>query len=171
MKFLMERRLVYHLLTGSKTRHYRRHRPQRLRNLTGSEPDRHPDMATRKSEPLIEALRVDAAVMGEQFDQLAAAGAGLRQRPLHQLLADAAAAAIGGDADVLDQAARGALRAYSGQDAELQAADDRPALFRDHELQIRIALDPLERLEIARRQRLFGPLARGPERVVGQHAD
>src|SRR5215211_9454575 len=128
-------------------------------------------MAARKSEPLVKALRIDAAVMSQQFDQLAAACAGVSERPLHQLLADAAAAAIGGNADVLDQAARGALRAYSGQDAKLQAADDRPTLLRNHELQIRIARDPLERLDIARRQRRFEPLARGPEGVVGQHAN
>jgi len=56
------------------------------------------------------------------------------------------AAAVGGDADVLDQAARGALRAQSGQDAELQAAHNRPALFRDHEPDIRVAVERLERL-------------------------
>src|SRR5712671_4508176 len=91
--------------------------------------DRHPDVTALKSKPLIEPLRVDAGVMGEQLDQLAIPGARLRDRPLHELLADAAAAAIGGDADVLDQAARGPLRTQSWQDAKLQAADDRPALF------------------------------------------
>src|SRR6267142_2448275 len=104
-KIPMKRWLVYHLLTGSKTRDYRRLWRRQLRNLNAaSEPDRHPDMAARKSEPLVEALRIDAGMMGQQFDQLAAPCAGFRQRPPHQLLADAAAAAIGGDADVLDQA-------------------------------------------------------------------
>ena len=75
------------------------------------------------------------------------------------------------DADVLDQAARGALRTQSRQDAELQAADHRPALLRDHELDVRIAIDRLERLEIGFRQRFLDPLARAAERVVRQHAD
>ena len=77
---------------------------------------------------------------------------------------------MAGDADVLDQAARGALRAQPRQDAELQAADHRPALaFRDHQLDVRIALDPLERLEIGRRQRILDPLARAAKRIVRQH--
>src|SRR5258708_1320532 len=63
IKFRIKRRLVYHLLTGSKTRDYRRHWRQQLRNLNAaSEPDRHPDMAARKSEPLVEALRIDAGM-------------------------------------------------------------------------------------------------------------
>ena len=75
-----------------------------------------------------------------------------------------------GDAHVLDQAARGALRAQSRQDAELQAADDCAlAVFRDHELDVRIALDRLERLEIGWRQRILDPLARAAERIVRQH--
>src|ERR1700710_3141376 len=96
--------------------------------LIRSKPQRHPDMARLKSEPHVEALRVDAGVVREQLDQLAALAARLRDRALHQLLADAAAAAMRGDADVLDQAARGALRAQARQDAELQAPDNRTAL-------------------------------------------
>ena len=80
-------------------------------------------MARRKSQPRIESLGVDAGFVGEQFDHLAALAARFHDGPLHQLLADPAAAALGGDANVLDQAARGALRAQSRQDAELQAAD------------------------------------------------
>src|SRR5258708_31211695 len=85
----------------------------------------HADMAARKAEPLIEPLRVDAAMMGQQFDQFASPAPRFRHRPLHQLFADAAAAAVAGDADVLDQPARSALRAQSRQNAELQATDDR----------------------------------------------
>ena len=81
-------------------------------------------MAARKSEPLVEALCVDAGVMREQLDQLAAFTPRFADRPLHELFADAAAAPIGGDAHVLDQPARGALRAQARQNAELQAADD-----------------------------------------------
>ena len=45
--------------------------------------------------------------------------------------------------------ARGALRAQPRQDAQLQAADDSAlAVFGDHELDIRIALQRLECLEI-----------------------
>src|SRR5258708_1865220 len=102
-------------------------------------------MAARKAEPLVKPLRVDARVVGEQLDQLAAFGARLRNRPLHQLLADAAAAAIGGNAHIFDQAARGALRADPGQDTKLETADNRPTLFRHHELNIRVAVDGLER--------------------------
>src|SRR6266481_7747109 len=71
---------------------------------------RHSDMAARKSQPLIEALGVDAGVMRQKLDQLAALRARLSDRPLHHLFANAAAAAMRGDTDVLDQAARGALR-------------------------------------------------------------
>src|SRR5438034_11679120 len=77
--------------------------------LPVSKSQRHPDMARLKSQPRVESLRVDAAVMREQLDQLAALGARLRDGPLHQALSDAAAAAMRGDANILDQAARGAL--------------------------------------------------------------
>src|SRR5260370_39129313 len=137
-----------------------------------SESQGHADMASPESEPLVKPLRIDARVMGEQFDQLAAFGARLSDGPLHQLFADAAAAATAGDANVLDQRARGALRTQSRQDAELQAADDGPlAVHRDHELEVRIAVDRLERLEIAIRQRIFEPLPRAAERIVRQHFD
>ena len=88
---------------------------------------------------------------------------------MHQLLADAAAAAIGGDANVLDQGARGALRTQPGQDAKLQAADHGAALLGDHELDVRILLDRLERPEIGRRQRIFDPFTPAAERIVRQH--
>src|SRR6266480_6463680 len=92
-------------------------------------------MARLKSQPQVKSLRIDAAVMRQQLDQLATVGARLRNGPLHDLLADAAAAAMRGDANILDQAARGALRTQSRQDAELQAADNGAAfIFRDHEL-------------------------------------
>src|SRR5579864_806419 len=128
-------------------------------------------MAALKTEPLIEPLRIDAGLMGQQFDQLATLAAGLADRPLHELLADAAAATVRGDAHVLDQRARGALRAQARQDAKLQAADDRPLLLRDHERDVRIAREPLEGVEIRRRQRILDALARAAERIVGQHAD
>src|ERR1700761_871581 len=84
-------RLVYRALTGTSNRDF-------------LEAYRHADMAARKSEAFVKPLRVDAAGVGQQLDQLAASGAGLRHGPLHQLLADAAAAAVRGDADILDQA-------------------------------------------------------------------
>src|SRR5262249_36022471 len=111
--------------------------------------DRHPDMAARKTEPLIKALSVDTRVMRQQLDELAALATRLTHRPLHQLLADAAAATIGGHAYVFDQAARDALRTQARQQAALQAADHAPALLGDHELQIRIAIDPFERVVIS----------------------
>ena len=101
-----------------------------------------PTWLRAKSQPLIKSLRIDAGVMRQQFDQLASLCARFRDRPLHHLLADAAAAAMSGDADILDQAARGALRTQPRQDAELQAADHRAlAVLGDHELDIRIAVD------------------------------
>src|SRR5207247_3369674 len=83
----------------------------------------HADMAARKAEPLVKSLRIDAGVMRQQFDQSASLGPCFHDRPLHHLLADAAAAAVFGDADVLDQATRGALRTQPRPNAELQAAD------------------------------------------------
>src|ERR1700748_204034 len=133
----------------------------RRTNRTSSKPHRHSEMASRKSEPRIEPLRIDAGVVREQLHQLAPLGARFRDRPLHHLLADAAAAAMAGDADVLDQGARGALRAEPRQDAEMQAADHDGVTARGHaELDIEISIDRLERREIGRRQRLFEPLAR-----------
>ena len=46
-----------------------------------------------------------------------------------------------------------------------------PPLLRDHELDIRIPLERLERPEIARRQRVFDPFTRTAERIVRQHAN
>src|ERR1700722_12977464 len=82
-------------------------------------------MARLESEPCIKSLRIDAGSVRQQFDQSATLGTCFRNRPLHQLFADAAAAALAGDADIFDQCARGALRTQARQDAELQAADHR----------------------------------------------
>ena len=129
-------------------------------------------MAAGETKPLIEPLRVDTRVMREQLDQFAAFGARFRNGPLHHLFADAAAAAMTGDADILEQAARGALRAQSRQDAELQAADDGAlVILGDHELEVRVALYPLERVEIGLRQRLFKPFPLPPERIVRQQGN
>src|ERR1700681_202236 len=45
-------------------------------------------MARLKSQPYVEPLRIDPGVVREQLDQLATLAARLRDRPLHQLLAD-----------------------------------------------------------------------------------
>jgi hypothetical protein len=66
-------------------------------------------MARLESEPCIKALRIDAAGVRQELNQLATPGARFRNSPSHQLLADAAAAAIAGDANILNQTARGAL--------------------------------------------------------------
>lgn len=127
-------------------------------------------MAARKSEPFIKPLRIDAGIMRQQLDQLATLCACFSNGPLHQLFADSAAAAWRGNANVLDQGARGALRTETRQDAELQAADDGAVtLLRDRELDIRIAIDRVERSEIALRQRILEPLARAAEPIIRQH--
>ena len=105
-------------------------------------------MAALKSEPLVKPLCIDAGVMGEQLDELAAFAARLLDRPSHELFADASAAAIGSDADVLDQTARGALRTQARHDAELQAADDATSFFRDHELEVRITVHRFKGFEV-----------------------
>src|SRR5579871_5383735 len=105
-------------------------------------------MALRKPQSLIEALRVDTRVMGEQLDQTAFLGARFRYRPLHKPLADTAAAAVRGDANILDQSARGSLRTQTRHHAELQAADHRTTLLRDHELDIGIRVKSCERVEV-----------------------
>ena len=54
-----------------------------------------------------------------------------------------------GDANILEQSARGALRAQAGQDAQLQATDHRAlAVLGNHELDVRIARDTFECIEI-----------------------
>src|SRR4051812_978165 len=141
------------------------------RSPPASKADSHADVTRCKAEALVEALRVDAARMCQKFDKTAAARLRFRHRPLHQLLADAAAAAVGGDADILEQASDAALRADAGQDRELQAADHPALALGDHELEILIALDPLERHVIDRRQRLLHPLAGAPEVIVSEHGD
>src|SRR5260370_19956391 len=146
-------------VSGSLPSHHHRKRAAERR----SEPERNADMARLESQPLVEALRVDAGVVGEQFDQPAFPGARFRNRPLHQLLADAAAAAMAGDANVLDQGARGALRTQSRQTAKLQATDHRTALLGNHELDVWIPLDRLECPELGRRQRGLDPFAAAAE--------
>src|SRR3981189_2135309 len=106
-------------------------------------------------------------MMGEQLDQLATPGAGFRDSPLQELLADAPAAAVAGDADVLEQAARGALRTQSRQDAELQAAHHGAVpIFGDHELNIWVLFERVHRAEIGRGWGVFEPFARAAERIV-----
>jgi len=150
------------LLTGSHSDDYLRHSSQIrfnrnwLKTLWVSKSHGHADMAARKAEPLVKSLRIDTGVMRQQFDQLAPLGAGFRYRPLHHLLAVAAAARVFGDADIFDQAARGALRTQPRQDAELQAADHGAlAVLGNDEEDIRIACEPIERREIGLRQRVF----------------
>src|SRR6202165_4501111 len=116
--------------------------PDLCRQADHSKSQSHPDMARLKSQPGVEPLRIDAGTMRQQLDQLAIPGARFRDGPLHQSPSNAAAAAMRGDANVLDQAARGALRTQSRQDAELQAADDGAfTILREHELYIRIMVE------------------------------
>src|SRR5216684_6541658 len=108
-------------------------------------------MARRKSQPRVESLRIDAGIVREQFNELAFLRPRFRDSPLHHLLAYAAAAAMRGDANILDQGSRRPLRAQSGQDAELQAADhDAVFIFRDHELDMGRLFERFECPEIAR---------------------
>src|SRR5262249_3671489 len=112
-------------------------RRHNLSDIEVSEADRHADMAADEVQPLVEALGIGAGVVRQQLDKLAAALAGFAKRPMHELLADTLAAAMRSDANILDQSARGALRAESRQDAKLQAADDSPALaFRHHQREV-----------------------------------
>src|ERR1700719_569980 len=83
----------------------------RCPRLAVSKSQRHPDMARLKPQSRVESLRVDAGFMRQQFYQLAAAGARSRDGPLHHTLSDAAPAAMRRDTNILDQAARSALRA------------------------------------------------------------
>jgi hypothetical protein len=129
----------------------------------------HPDVARLKTQPLVKALRIDASVVREQFDQPAAPRARFSNGPLQHLLADAPAPAMSGNANVLDQRARGTLRTQARQDAKLQTADDDAALLCDHQLDIGIVLDGFEGAEIRGWQRLFNPLASAAERIVSQH--
>jgi hypothetical protein len=62
-------------------------------------------MARQKSQPRVEPLRIDACMVREQLNQLATFDACFRDGPLYKLLADAAAAAMASNADILDQAA------------------------------------------------------------------
>jgi hypothetical protein len=83
---------------------------------------------------------------------------------------DAAAAAMRGEANVLDQATLGAPRAQPRQDAELEAADHVTVIVLcDHKLDMRMTVNRFERPEIFRRQRLLDPFAAAPERIVRQH--
>src|SRR3954468_5289116 len=134
-----------------------------------SKADSHADVTRREPKPLVEALRICSRLMRQQFDEIAAARFRFRHRPLHQLLADAAAAAIGSNADVFEQTAQAALRAETRQDRELQAADHPALALGNHELDILIALDPRECLVIGRMQRVVYALACAPEMIVGEH--
>src|SRR5258708_26525187 len=51
-----------------------------------SKSQRHHEMARLNSQSRVESLRVDAGGIVEQFDQLAAPGAGVRARPLPHAL-------------------------------------------------------------------------------------
>src|SRR5512135_2716511 len=107
-------------------------------------------MTGLQTEPLVEALGLNARVMGKQFDEFAASRLRLGNRPNYHLLSNAPAATMRGDANVLDQATRGALRAEARQDAQFQAAHDGTVnVLGDHELDARVAVDGLERFEIA----------------------
>ena len=115
-----------------------------------SKPQRHPDMARLKSQPLVKALGINARMMRQQFDQLAAPAPRLRDRPCDHFLSDAPAAAMRGNPNVLDQAARGALLAQARQNAELKAANDGPVtILCDHKLDTRIMVEHLKRPKIA----------------------
>src|ERR1700751_3148278 len=113
-------------------------------------------MALREAEPLIEALRVKARMMRQQLDQLAAPCACFADRPLHELLADAATGAVGGPAHIPDKSPPGAFRTQAGQDAGLEAASHPARLvLGDDQREATVALDLLERGKIAIRQRLL----------------
>src|SRR3954449_6109434 len=139
-------------------------RPRRA----ASKPDGHAHVARNESEPLVEALRIYSARMRQQLDQIAAARFRLSYGPLHQLLADAAAAAIGSDTDILEQTADAALRTDARQHRELQAADHPALTLGNDELEVGIAIDPRERFVVRGRQRILDPLAGAAEMIVGE---
>src|SRR3954462_1288134 len=101
-----------------------------------SKADSHADVTRGEPKPLVEALRICSRLMRQQLDQIATARFRFRHRPLHQLLANAAAAAIGSDADVFEQTAPAALRAEARQDRELQATDHPAFALGNHKLDI-----------------------------------
>ena len=97
-----------------------------LTDIEASESDRHADMAARKAEPLVEALGIDAGVMGQQLDQFAAAAAASQAPTAPVCSPMPLAAAMRGDAHVLDQAARGALRARAPAGCRAAGSRSRP---------------------------------------------
>ena len=129
-------------------------------------------MAARKAQPLVKPLRIDAGVMRQQFDQLAALAARFRNRPLHHLLADARLRQwlATRTSSIRPREAPCELRPGRMQSCRQPTTAPSPSsattswIFGSRSTR-------LERREIGLRQRILDPLAAAAERIVRQHGD
>ena len=173
-KIITEGRLVYRALTGDEWQNAfcspRKATRMVAEETAVSKSQRHADMARLKSKPLVKSLRVDAGVMREQLDQLAA-------------LARASATAHCTSCSPmprLRQCVATRTSSIRPREAPCELSPGRMQSCR----QPTTAPSPscattsrifgsrssaLERPEIGRRQRVFDPFARAAERIVRQH--
>src|SRR5882672_696953 len=128
-------------------------------------------MGRLKTKALVKTVCVDAALVGGELDEPAAAPAALLDCPFEHRPADAAGALSSGNAHALDLAARHALQAEPGNKTELQNADEMPAAVGNRENVVRIALDGRERVTVAGVQRGPGVLAAAADRVIRKQRD
>src|SRR5690348_6835727 len=109
-------------------------------------------------------MRVVAALVGRQLDNLAAACAALLDRPFQKALPQPFAAPVGGDADSLDLAAPGALQRQAGKVADLQRADHLAVVRHDSQKLVGIGTYRRKGIAIGFGQWLAGVLAAAAER-------
>src|SRR6185436_17024066 len=90
-------------------------------------------------------------------------------RPAHHGFADATAARLPGCPHALDQSPRRALAGEAGDESDLETAEHRSVLFRDHDRVAAVALDGAEDTRIT--VEVVHVLAAAAKLVVGQHGD
>src|SRR6218665_3232227 len=98
-------------------------------------------MVFGEAELFVEAMRVDAHLVGGELDDATAGVAATLYGPVDHLGAEAGAALVGADMDVFQHAALHAESGHAGNNADLDGADDRAIAFRNDKTVIGIGRD------------------------------
>lgn len=128
-------------------------------------------MALLEAEAFVEAVGVEALLVGGQLRHAAAARPALVERPLDHLAAKTLAALAGNDVHRLDEAAPHAEAIEPGDEGELDGADRRAVELGDDQTLVGIGGDGVEGDEVGGVVWLVGEVVGGDDTVFDHEAD
>ncbi|MEH2484185.1 CheY-like chemotaxis protein [Bradyrhizobium sp. AZCC 2230] len=107
-------------------------------------------VTANESQPLVEAVRIGARLVGRELDEIATPGSALAYRPFEHLLPDTGSPVCRGDSHRLDLSAPGALPCQSGNEGKLKGANHLVVRGRYYLQLVGISKDGLKRIDIFR---------------------